>query len=203
MIYQALLGETFHQLHPKIQHRYSITPDKPFYAKGIMHSIETGSKLLMPMYQLGKHMHFLFPEKGQQIPFTLKTTCTHVSQHLYFISFERKFYFPHATRSFHTTTMIDLASNSVRDYLGEPYLISADLLFHVTKDGSLINESGRQHAVLGKKEIPLPSLLSARGHAIDGYNNDKDVYTIAVTTYNPLLGRIANYYGEFKETEAF
>ena len=82
--------------------------------------------------------------------------------------------------------MIDLASNRVRDYLGEPYLISADLLFHVTKDGSLINESGPQHAVLGKEKILLPSLLSASGHAIDGYNHDKGVYTIAVTTYNPL-----------------
>lgn len=195
MIYQSLLGVQYEQLHPKIQHRYTM----PFYAKGVMHEIQTGSALIQPIYQLGKHANFLFPESGHHIPFTLKNTWDGQS----IVKFERTFYFPNATRTFHTAMHVDLANQTARDYLGEPAIISADLQFFVTKDGSLITKSGAQKMVAGPIEIPLLPFLEGRGSAIESYDEQKQLYTIEIATYNPLVGKIVSYIGEFEETEPF
>ena len=195
MIYQSLLGNQFEQLHPKLQHRYTM----PFYAKGIMHEIQTGSALLQPVYQFGKHMNFLFPESGKNIPFTLKNTWDGEST----VRFERTFYFPTATRTFTTAMHVNLANRTARDYLGDPAIVSADLEFSITKDGSLITKSGAQKIVAGPAEIPLFSFLEGRGSAVESYDEQKQLYTIEIATYNALVGKIVSYIGEFEETELF
>lgn len=195
MIYQFLLDEQFEQLHPKLQHRYTM----PFYAKGIMHEIQTGSALLQPVYQFGKHMNFLFPESGKNIPFTLKNTWDGES----IVRFERTFYFPNATRTFNTAMHVNLANRTARDYLGDPAVVSADLEFSITKDGSLITKSGAQKLVAGPAEIPLFSFLEGRGSAVESYDEQKQLYTIEIATYNALVGKIVSYIGEFEETEPF
>lgn len=60
--------------------------------------------------------------------------------------------------------------------------------------------SGTQKVVLGKKEIPIPNLFQGRVTVLEGYDDVKDVYTIHVSIYNSLIGRIMMYAGEFKES---
>ena len=195
MIYQTLLGKQFEQLHPKLQHRYTM----PFYAKGVMHEIQTGSPFIKPVYLLGKYVNFLFPENGKNIPFTLKNTWDGKDT----VIFERTFYFPAATRTFTTAMHVNLNNLTARDYLGKPTIVSADLEFFTTKDGGLITKSGAQKLVAGPVEIPLPSILEGRGSAVECFNEQKQMYTIEIATYNPLFGKIVSYIGEFKETEPF
>jgi len=38
-IYQTILGEDFTKLHSKLQERYTLPVDQPFYAIGVMHKI--------------------------------------------------------------------------------------------------------------------------------------------------------------------
>lgn len=203
MIYEVLLREKFQQLHPKLQHRYALPLAQPFYAQGVMHTIENGSALFQPVFQLGKHIQFLFPETGENIPFTLKNTYTKNELGEHIVTFERLFYFPEVTRAFHTTMRVDLQQLTARDYLGSPPLVSAELVFEVTQDGALITKSGAQKLVVFGKEFPLPSLLGGSGNALEGYDTRKNVFTIEVTNYNAALGKIVNYLGEFVETEAF
>lgn len=195
MVYQSLLGKQFEQLHPKLQHRYTM----PFYAKGVMHDIQTGSIFVKPVYQFGKHVNFLFPESGKNIPFTLKNTWEGKNT----ILFERTFYFPAATRTFTTAMHVNLNNQTARDYLGNPAIICADLEFFTTKDGSLITKSGAQKLVAGRVEIPLPSILEGRGSAVESFDEQKQMYTIEIATYNPLFGKIVSYIGEFEETQPF
>lgn len=195
MLFETLLGEQYEQLHPKLQHRYT----KPFYAKGVMHEIQTGSAFIQPIYQLGKHMNFLFPESGKNIPFTLRNTWDGKS----IVRFERTFYFPTVTRTFHTAMHVDLEQQTARDYLGDPAVVSADLQFIVTKDGSLITKSGAQKLVAGPVEISLPTFLEGRGSAIESYDEKNQMYTIEIATYNSLVGKIVSYIGQFEEVEPF
>ncbi|MER2106811.1 MAG: DUF4166 domain-containing protein [Solibacillus sp.] len=197
MIYERLLGAQFKKLHPKLQHRYTLPLNKPFYAEGVMHKIEQGIVLFKPFFHITKQMQFLFPEVGDNIPFTLKNTYVINEQGEHLITFERKFYFPTATRSFYSAMRIDLEHNRALDTFGKPALVSAELDFKVTKDGSLITKSGVQSLIVPYAEIPLPSMLSTRGQSIDGYDEEREAFTIEVTNYNPVVGRIVNYLGEY------
>ncbi len=203
MIYETLLGAKFKELHPKMQERYSLRFDEPFYARGVMHHMERGSSLFQPVYQLGKYRRFLFPESGQNIPFTLKNTYTQNSRGEHVVHFERTFTFPNAIRTFHSAMVVDLQGRTARDYLGKPAIISADLQFHITHDGGLITQSGAQKLVTGPAEFALPRFLEGRGSAIEGYDVKKDTYTIEVSTYNSVLGKIVAYIGEFSPCEPF
>lgn len=199
MIYERLLDAQFTQLHPKLQHRYHLPLNEPFHAEGVMHKIEQGTTLFKPFFHLTTHVEFLFPEAGDNIPFTLKNTYRINEQGEHLITFERKFYFEHITRSFYSAMRINIENNRALDTFGKPALIAADLAFKVTSDGSLITKSGAQ-SLLVPTMIPLPRTLSTRGQSIDGYNEMRDAYTIEVTNYNPIVGRIVNYLGEYWES---
>jgi hypothetical protein len=95
---------------------------------------------------------------------------------------------------------IDLEKQLVKDYLGDVPLFYSDLLFDVTKEGLLLITSGTQKVVLGKKEIPIPAMFKGRVTVLEGYDDVKNVYTIHVSIYNRLIGRIMMYAGEFKES---
>ncbi|MDN7245587.1 DUF4166 domain-containing protein [Planococcus shenhongbingii] len=199
-IYPVLLGKKFQKLHPKLQHRYALPFDRAFYAEGMMSEIQNGSKLLAPFYQFASKLNFLFPESGENIPFTIVNRCLINQDDEAEVSWERTFFFPKAVRKFNAKMTIDQEKKVVKDYLGDVPLFYSDLLFDVTKDGFLIITSGTQKVVLGKKEIPIPNFLRGRVTVLEGYDEMKDVYTIHVSIYNSLIGRIMMYAGEFMES---
>lgn len=199
-IYSTLLAEKFQQLHPKLQHRYALPLEQTFYATGVMHQIQNGSKLLAPFYRLAVKLNFLFPESGENIPFTIANRSVINQDQEAEVSWERSFFFPNAVRKFNAKMTIDLEKQLVKDYLGDVPLFYSDLLFDVTKDGFLLITSGVQKIVLGKKEILIPNLFKGRVAVLEGYNDVKNVYTIHVSIYNSLLGRIMMYAGEFTES---
>lgn len=199
-IYSTLLGEQFQQLHPKLQHRYALPLDKAFYAQGTMHQIQTGSKWLTPFYQFASKLNFLFPESGENIPFTIANRSVINQNNEAEVSWERTFFFPEATRKFNAKMTIDLDKQLVKDYLGDVPLFYSDLLFDVTQEGFLVITSGTQKVVVGGKEVLLPNLLKGRVTVLEGYDDVKGVYTIHVSIYNSLIGRIMMYAGEFTES---
>lgn len=199
-IYSTLLGEQFQKLHPKLQHRYALPLDRTFYAEGIMHQIQTGSKLLFPFYQFASKLNFLFPESGKNIPFTLANRSLINQDNEAEVSWERTFFFPKVTRKFNAKMTIDLDKQLVKDYLGDVPLFYSDLLFDVTKEGFLMITSGTQKVVVGEKEVLIPNLFKGRVTVLEGYDEVKDVYTIHVSIYNSLIGRIMMYAGEFTES---
>lgn len=198
-IYQALLGEQFSKLHPRLQERYSVPMDRPFHAEGVMQIVANGTKLLQPFYRLAAKSRFLFPESGQAIPFHITNTAHMNKAGEAEVYWERVFHFPEATRYFNAKMTVDGTGNVVRDYLGDPSFFYSDLLFDITASGHLLIRSGAQKAVLGLLEIPMPSFMEGRVIVEEGYDDVKEVFTIHVSIHHAVFGRVMMYAGEFKE----
>lgn len=198
-IYQTLLGDDFARLHPMLQQRYALQVNEPFFAQGVMYQIKSGAKWLRPFYTVAANTRFLFPESGEQIPFTISNTCHALPNGELEVLWERTFYFPHKTRHFDARMTIDSTQTIVRDYLGKPALFYSDLHFAVTKEGTLVIRSGKQRFVLSKLECPIPKLLEGCVIVEEGYDESKNVFTIHVSIHNPLIGRLMMYAGEFTQ----
>ncbi len=199
MIYQTLLGEDFLKLHPKLQERYLLPIDEPFIATGMMHKIESGTKMLTPFYKLATKVNFLFPESGENIPFTIRNSCKVLDNDEYEVEWERTFYFGETIRRFDAKMTIDTKRQVVKDYLGSPSLFYSDLHFSVTKEGRLLIRSGIQRLVLGKLEAPMPKIFEGRVIVEEGYDDARNVFTIHVSIHNPLFGRLMMYAGQFRK----
>lgn len=104
------------------------------------------------------------------------------------------------TRHFDARMTVDPVKKVVKDYLGSPALFYSDLLFSVTQEGKLVIRSGAQRFVMSKLECKIPKMLE--GHVIveEGYDDNRNVFTIHVYIHNPLLGRLMMYAGEFTQT---
>lgn len=200
-IYQTLLGKKFSKLHPRLQERYSIPMGRPFQAKGVMQTVANGTKLLQPFYRLSAKSNFLFPESGQTIPFHITNTAHINKAGEAEVYWERVFHFQEATRYFNAKMTVDQDGNVVRDYLGDPSFFYSDLLFDVTASGHLLIRSGPQKLVLGLLEIPMPSFMEGRVVVEEGYDDVKEVFTIHVSIYHAVFGRVMMYAGEFKEVD--
>lgn len=199
-IYASLLAEKFHQLHPKLQHRYRLPLNGSFQANGVMRHILIGCKLLAPFYKLAAKANFLFPESGENIRFSISNRSYLNKAEEAEVYWERTFYFPEVTRQFNARMTVDPRKQIVKDFLGDFSLFYSDLIFDVTAEGFLLIRSGKQKLIIGEAEIPLPKVLQGRVAVIEGYDDEKDVYTIHVTIHNAVLGRIMMYAGEFKES---
>lgn len=196
-IYEKVLGPEFIKLHPKLQERYRIHSGESFVAKGIMKKITGGPRILYPLWWLGTFVKFLFPERGENISFT-------ITNHAYIskkgeeeVHWERAFHFPQKTRYFNAVMSYDKKRQIIKDYLGEPSPLYSDLKFSVLEDGSLQIDSVKQRLVFGRIEIPLPRFLHGLASVRETYQDKRQSYTISVTVKNKLLGTIFAYEGEF------
>lgn len=198
-IYKQVLGDEYYRLHPMLQQRYNIGPDRSFEASGIMHEIKGGPKWLFPLFRLGVYWKLLFPEHGRSIPFTIKNTARIGPDGESQIHWERIFHFGASKRFFNALTSLDEERSVIKDYLGEPPLVYSDLTFHVSDDGSLTIGSLHQRVVLGKVELPLPKFLQGLATVTERYDDKDGVFKINVNVRNPLIGHVFSYEGEFKE----
>ena len=198
-IYQTLLGEDFRRLHPMLQWRYTLPVDQPFYATGVMRKIESGAKWLRPFYAIATKTRFLFPESGEDVPFSICNTCRTLPSGEHEVLWERTFYFSNKTRHFDARMTIEPVQKIVKDYLGSPALFYSDLHFAVTSEGRLVIRSGVQRFVVSKLECSIPNILEGRVVVEEGFDDSRNVFTIHVSIHNPLIGRLMMYAGEFTQ----
>jgi hypothetical protein len=199
-IIKQSLGESFHLLHPMLQKRYDITVDKPFKATGIMRKISGGPKYLYPFFYFGIRFKLLFPEHGENIPFTIRNTALVGKNGEEQVHWERIFNFGEKRRYFNALMSLDKKRNIIEDYLGEPPLMYSDLKLSCIDRGLHI-ESYKQRLVLGKLEIPLPRIFQGLATVSERYNEEKDVFEIRVVVKNPIIGQVFAYEGEFTSDE--
>ncbi|MBY0223094.1 DUF4166 domain-containing protein [Sporosarcina aquimarina] len=196
-IYQKVLQADFLRLHPELQKRYDFEKGSVFRASGRMESIQGGPRWLYPLFKLGVRWKLLFPERGQDIPFTIINSSFVNSEGEQQIHWERKFCFPKKMRYFNALMSLDEKRMVVKDYLGEPHLLYADLQFTVSDEGALEINSMDQRLVLGKKEIPLPRFFQGLATIVETYDDQSEVFRISVVVKNPLIGNVFSYEGEF------
>ncbi|WP_153730740.1 DUF4166 domain-containing protein [Sporosarcina obsidiansis] len=197
-IYQKVLQEEFLRLHPMLQKRYDFEEGTVFKATGEMESIKGGPKWLYPLFRLGVRWKLLFPERGQNIPFTIINSTYVNSKGEQQIHWERGFHFPRKTRYFNALMSLDEKRMVVKDYLGEPPLLYSDLQFTVLDEGALKINSLDQRFVLGRIEIPLPRIFQGLATIVEMYDDLNEVYRIRVNVKNPLIGNVFSYEGVFR-----
>jgi hypothetical protein len=196
-IYKKVLGDQFHQLHPKLQERYEIIDGMPFKGTGMMRTIKGGPKWLFPLFQVGVRWKLLFPEHGKDIPFTIVNSSLIGENGEEQIHWERVFYFGRKRRYFNALMSLDLERNVIKDYLGEPSLVYSDLSLSVCPEGHLRIESRRQRLVIGRVEIPLPRVFQGLASVTEKYLEESGVFYIKVKVRNALVGTVFSYEGEF------
>ena len=196
-IYRKVLGEDFERLHPMLQKRYDLTESSVFEATGTMKEIKGGPKWLYPLFTLGVNWKLLFPERGKNIPFSIKNVSRIGPNGESQIHWERIFHFGSTKRYFNALMSLDETRLVIKDYLGEPPLVYSDLAFAVADDGSLTIHSLNQRLVLGKTEVPLPKLFQGLATVAERYDEVNGVFCINVSVRNPLIGHVFSYEGEF------
>ncbi|TQR19989.1 DUF4166 domain-containing protein [Psychrobacillus vulpis] len=197
-IYKEILGDQFQHLQPMLQKRYQFPEGKSFKATGTMKKISRGPKWLFPFFLLGTRWHFLFPEYGENIPFTIVNSSRTALNGEKQIHWERTFHFPKKKRFFNALMSLDIKRNVVKDYLGEPSLFYSELVFFVSKEGHLRIESRKQRLIMGSIEIPLPRIFQGVVQVKEYYIEESGVYSIHVVITNPLIGTLFEYEGEFQ-----
>ncbi|MFC4410396.1 DUF4166 domain-containing protein [Chungangia koreensis] len=199
-IYKQALGEDFKRLHIKLQERYELPTGTKFRASGVMREISGGPKWLSPFFALAVKKKFLFPESGQYIPFTIVNHSFIDEEENLKVHWERTFFFGKKKRYFNALMGLN-KENLIEDYLGEPALFYSDLICSVEKNRGMKIVSGKQRFMIGKWSLPLPRILQGVVEVFEGYNEDREVFTICVTIRNPLIGRLFFYEGEFREDD--
>ncbi len=73
-IYATALGSDFGRLHPHIQKRYGFdsTSGVGAICRGIMQRIWHGPFYTLPFLHVGSWRRIMFPERGENIPFTVE-----------------------------------------------------------------------------------------------------------------------------------
>src|SRR5207244_13583034 len=72
-IYQKVLGSDFKRLHPKIQERFGFSSGDGVacIGRGVMDEIWHGRFYTLPFLYIGSWRRIMFPERGQNVPFTI------------------------------------------------------------------------------------------------------------------------------------
>ena len=73
-IYQLALGTDFSRLHPEIQKRFSLNSDAGLASigTGVMDRVWHGPFYTLPFLYIGTWRSIMFPEDGQNVPFTIQ-----------------------------------------------------------------------------------------------------------------------------------
>ncbi|MGN7388084.1 DUF4166 domain-containing protein [Sporosarcina sp. SAFN-015] len=196
-IYKKVLGNDFNKLHPMLQQRYDFAGGRSFEATGTMIEIKGGPKWLYPLFRLGVNWKLLFPERGKNIPFSIKNRALIGANGDSQIHWERIFYFGMKKRYFNALMSLDETRLVIKDYLGEPPLVYSDLAFDVSDEGAITIHSLNQRLVLGKIEVPLPKLFQGLATVTECFDEMNNVFRIAVIVRNPLIGHLFSYEGAF------
>jgi len=199
-IFQQALGADFQRLHPMLQRRFgfSSADGVACIGRGVMSEITRGPWWTLPFLRLGSWRNILFPESGYDVPFTIENYAYVDGFGRETLTFVRTFELsPTRRRRFDATMVYDAARGGVVDYLGTHQHLAVDLRISVGPNGELRLRSAGQRFYEGRIGFPFPLLLSGVADLVEGYDDERGRYTIAVQVNNRPLGRLFGYRGEF------
>ncbi|MFD3450219.1 DUF4166 domain-containing protein [Microbacteriaceae bacterium 4G12] len=201
-IYETLLGESYQQLHPKLQKRYAITETYSFVGEGRMDEITEGSAVVRIFLKMAAKFRMFFSERGKEVPFTIQNTVDKDKKGEVFVRWNRTFLFGEKKRYFNAIMYLSKQEDEIIDYFGEPHLLVSTLAFHVDETGAIHISSKKQWFYLCGMKLPLPKFLYGEARITESYDDELDCYRIHVRVQNPLLGPLFSYKGTFRERES-
>ncbi len=198
-IFQRALGADFARLHPRLRERFGFGTDDRVgcVGTGVMECVWRGSALVAPFLYLGTARHILFPERGENVPFTVENYAYRDGYGRETVTFVRTFELrPGLRRRFDATMVYSPARGTVVDFLGTHQHLAVDLRMRADSRGGLWIRTGEQH--LGRYRFPLWLSGVARVH--EWWDEARQCFRIEVRVRNRLLGPVFGYRGRFTAT---
>ncbi|MCA0985340.1 DUF4166 domain-containing protein [Halobacillus yeomjeoni] len=190
-IYQQALGQEFYRLHPEMQKKYGLTSEQNIMVlgQGRMTEIRGTNPLLRPFLHLGAMDHFVFGERGKDVPFTLENYAYQTEEGEEVVSWVRRFFFPYSIRGFDAAMRYDQNKHKIVDELGKSGSFHMDIDLHVTPEGGLYMES-KQMNFKGKCHIP-----GLKSSVYEHYDEEEEAFRVHVHVEHPILGTMMMYEG--------
>lgn len=197
-VYGRALGSDADALHSNVRERYGIGADDERACVGEGTMTITHGRLFLPALVAMPVENLLFPETGEDVPFTVTTVGHHLPAGHQALTTRRAFDFGRTRRTFDSLTVWDGERERLFDFLGTHGLLASELHPRV-EDGALVVEGGRQWARVGERYLPLPKALAADVEVRDRYDEADDAFHVDATVTNELFGEIVRYRGTFTQ----
>ncbi len=197
-IYQRELGDTFDQLHPKIQERFGFRSTDGIAAigVGIMDEIWHGRFYTLPFLHVGTWRRIMFPEFGKHVPFTIQNFAYVDGFGRETVTWVRTFQTTRQRR-FDAYMIYSEERQRIVDYLGSHQHLAVDLELAVDANGGMRIRSGEQRFYEGPIAFRFPMLFSGRAEVCEWYDDKRKQYRIDVTVSNKIWGPLFGYHGSF------
>jgi hypothetical protein len=198
-IYQQAMGAEFDRLHPEIQQRFAITSADGVASigQGVMSHIWRRPWLTRPFLTFGTWRHIMFPECGQDIPFTIENYPYVDRFGRETVTFNRTFDLPSRRRRFDATMIYSATRGTVVDYLGTHQHLAADVWITADDDGGIHLRTGEQRFYERRVGFRFPMSFSGKGNVHEWFDETTGRHQIEVTVSNDLVGRLFGYRGSF------
>ncbi|WP_432545967.1 DUF4166 domain-containing protein [Kineococcus sp. SYSU DK004] len=193
------LGEDAQHLHPMLRRRFGVSTAAGYscVGRGTMDRVWHGPAWTLPFLHLGAWRNILVPDSATDVPFSVENYAYRDSLGRETVTVVRTFEVrPGRRRRFDATLVAD-GPGRVLDYLGTHQHLAVDLRPSVLPDGSLRIVSGAQRFYEGPVAFRFPMALSGTAVLTEGWDAERERFTIAVAVSNARFGPLAGYSGSF------
>lgn len=197
-IYQQALGSDFGRLHPQIQKRFGITSGQRIASigRGVMERLWHGRFYTLPFLHLGAWRRIMFPEQGENVPFTIENYAYIDGFGRETVTWIRTFH-TRRVRRFDAYMIYSPRRGAIVDYLGTHQHLAVDLELEVDERGGLRIRSGEQRFYEGPVGFRFPRFFSGVAEVNEWYDDSIQRFRIDVRVFNPFWGPLFGYRGEF------
>jgi hypothetical protein len=197
-IYQEVLGAEFSRLHPQIQRRFGFGSGDGVAAigRGIMERVWHGRFYTLPFLYVGTWRRIMFPEYGQNVPFTIENYAYRDSLGRETVTWLRTFQTRKARR-FDAYMIHSRQRRKIVDYLGTHQHLAVDIDISVDARGGLRLRSGEQRFYEGPLAFRFPMFFSGVAEVCEWYDDAEQKFKIEVEVTNRTWGPLFGYRGSF------
>lgn len=197
-IYATVMGDDFERLHPKIQERFGFDSQSGRRAigRGVMDRVWHGRFYTLPFLMVGTWRNIMFPEQGENIPFTIENWAYVDSLGRETVTELRTFHVGRERR-FDAYMVRDRMRNRVVDLMGTHQHLAVDLELSVAENGGLRILSGEQRFYEGPIAFRFPMLFSGRASVFVWFDDETERFRIEVEVKNDVWGRLFGFVGTF------
>lgn len=161
-----------------------------------MDEIWHGRFYTLPFLGVGAWRRIMFPERGQNVPFTISNYAFVDKFGRETVTWIREFQIK-KPRRFDAYMIYSEQRKRIVDYLGTHEHLAVDIELSVDSNGGLRLRSGAQRFYEGPIAFSFPLLFSGIADVCEWYDETTDKHRIEVYVHNRTWGRLFGYRGSF------
>lgn len=197
-IYRDVLGSEFDRLHPQIQKRFGFDSADGIAAigTGVMDELWHGRFYTLPFLYLGSGRRIMFPERGKNVPFTIRNYAYRDRFGRETVTWIRDFA-TRRPRRFDAYMIHSRERGRIVDYLGTHQHLAVDIDLSVDNRGGLRLRSGAQRIYEGPIAFSFPMFFSGVADVCEWFDESVGKFRIEVSVTNRIWGPLFGYCGSF------